>query len=39
MNTDLIMFIVGMSMALAVSLGGMLLAWYSYAKRQKESQS
>jgi len=39
MSTDLIMFIIGMSMALGVSLMGMLLAWHSWSKRKHGSGS
>lgn len=37
MSKDLIMFVIGMSMALFVSFLGMLLAYMAYTKRKKQS--
>jgi hypothetical protein len=37
MNTDLIMLVIGMSMALLVSFLGMMLAYTTYQKNKKQT--
>ncbi len=39
MTTDLILFTIGMVMALFVSLSGMLLAYLTYNRRKHENDS
>ena len=39
MTTDLILFTIGMIMALSVSLSGMLLAYLTYNRRKNEHDS